>query len=362
MIGSGPLGAGGRRRRPALVAVAAALALVAGCGSGSTTSGSAAPPAEPPAAGGAFPVTIAHTFGEATIPAEPQRIVTLGFTDQDAVLALGAVPVATAEWYGEQPGALFPWAAEKLGGRPLPTVLPTADQVPFEQIAALRPDLILSLYGGLAQADYDRLSQIAPTVTQPAGVPNYSIPWDVQTEIVGKALGRSEQAADLIEGVRADIAAVKAEHPEFAGRTALTAGWFSDQWYVYSSKDQRGRLLTELGFTVPAEIDQLSGEKFGTYVSFERADLLNVDALVWVMFADGQRQQIEASPGYAASAVATQGRAVFVPTDARTDLDSMGGFITVLSLPRLLEVLPDQLAAALDGDPATAGPVLQPAD
>jgi hypothetical protein len=87
----------------------------------------------------------------------------------------------------------------------------------------------------------------------------------------------------------------------------------------------------------------------------------DVDALVWVMFADGQQQRIEASPGYAVSDVATQGRGVFVPTDAGTDLDSMGGFITVLSLPHLLGVLPDQLAAALDGDPVTTGPVLQPA-
>lgn len=335
------------------LAATAALLVTAGCG------GPAAPAAGgDPAAGGAFPVTIAHSLGSTVIPAKPSRVVTLGYTDQDAVLALGTVPVGTSEWYGEKPGALFPWAAGKLNGAPLPTVLPSAETVDFERIAGLEPDLILALYGGLEQADYDKLSRIAPTVTQPAGVKNYSIPWDVQTEVVGKALGKSAEAAALISGVRAKIAQVKGAHPQYAGRTALTAGWFSDQWYAYSTKDQRGRLLTDLGFTVNPEIDKLSGEKFGSYLSFERPDLIDSDALIWVMFEPGQEAKIKAAPSYRATKVATQGRAIYVDSTGGTDLDAMGGFITVLSLPALLDALPPQLDALLDGDPATGGPAL----
>lgn len=335
-----------------IILLAAALTLTA-CG------GAEAPTTAGPATGGAtdaFPVTIEHSLGTTTIPAEPLRVVTLGYTDQDAVLALGVVPVMTSEWYGEQPGALFPWAAERLGSAPLPAVLPSADTIAFEQVAAMEPDLILSLYGGLERDDYERLSRIAPTVTQPAGVENYSIPWDVQTEVAGRALGRSAQATELVAGVREQIAATRDAHPEFAGRRAATAGWFSDQWYLYAGRDQRGRLLTDLGFTLSPEIDELSGDSFGTYVSFERADLLDVDALVWVLFAGGEADAIRTSPGYAAGRVAAEGRAVFVDSTVGTDLAAMGGFITVLSLPRLLDALPDQLTAALDGDPATTGP------
>jgi iron complex transport system substrate-binding protein len=334
--------------------VAVVVLLMAGCGGG------AAPASNAPATGGdgAFPVTVQHKFGSTTIPAKPVRVVTLGYTDQDAVLALGTVPVATSEWYGDQPGALFPWAAAKLGGAPLPTVLPSSDAVQFEKIAAQQPDLILSLYGGLEQGDYDKLSAIAPTIAQPAGVQNYSIPWDTQVEVVGRALGKTAEAATLVEAVRNKIAQVKAAHPQYTGRTALTAGWFSDKWYAYSTKDQRGRLLADLGFTVAPEIDELSGDDFGAYVSFERPDLIDADALIWVMFEPDQEAKIKASPSYATTRAASQGRALYVDSVGGTNLDAMGGFITVLSLPVLLDALPPQLDAVLDGDPATNGPVL----
>ena len=57
-------------------------ALVAGCGSSSTpaneTSSSAAAAAET--------VTVSHKFGETKIPADPKRVVTAGWIDQDLSL------------------------------------------------------------------------------------------------------------------------------------------------------------------------------------------------------------------------------------------------------------------------------------
>ena len=32
----------------------------------------------------------------------------MGLTEQDIVLALGQVPIATTEWYGDQPSAVWP--------------------------------------------------------------------------------------------------------------------------------------------------------------------------------------------------------------------------------------------------------------
>ncbi|MGH8908546.1 MAG: hypothetical protein ACRD0K_19125 [Egibacteraceae bacterium] len=38
---------------------------------------------------GGFPVTIDHKYGSAEVTAEPSRVVTVGVTEQDPVLALG---------------------------------------------------------------------------------------------------------------------------------------------------------------------------------------------------------------------------------------------------------------------------------
>jgi len=45
----------------------------------------------------------------------PRRIAVVGLTEQDTVLALGSKPIATTEWYGKQPHAVWPWARAALG-------------------------------------------------------------------------------------------------------------------------------------------------------------------------------------------------------------------------------------------------------
>ncbi len=153
-------------RRQFLIGGASMAALLAGCAT------STVPAADDRSGDGRFPVTIEHRFGSTTIPAAPSRVVVAGLVEQDPLLALGVVPVATTEWFGEHPGAIHPWAREALGDAPLPEVLSIADGFEFERIAALRPDLIVGLLGGPeTRGDYDKLARIAPIVTQPAGLP-----------------------------------------------------------------------------------------------------------------------------------------------------------------------------------------------
>ena len=93
--------------------------------------------------GDGFPVEVEHKFGTTTIDAAPEQVVTVGLTDQDAVLALGTVPVGINEWFDTH---------EHGGGPPGPRSCSTAttararrrhDAINVEQIAALQPDLIL---------------------------------------------------------------------------------------------------------------------------------------------------------------------------------------------------------------------------
>src|SRR5687768_11728995 len=69
-----------------------------------------------PAAAQSFPVTIRHALGETVIAKRPERIVTWGWGNHDALLALGVVPVAMPfSTYGGGENGLHPWTEEKLG-------------------------------------------------------------------------------------------------------------------------------------------------------------------------------------------------------------------------------------------------------
>ncbi|HYF66258.1 MAG TPA: ABC transporter substrate-binding protein, partial [Herpetosiphonaceae bacterium] len=303
----------------------------------------------PAPAAGAFPVTVKHKYGSTTVETKPERIVTVGLTDHDALLALGIAPVGVTEWFGGYPYATWEWAKDELGDAK-PEIVGDGSGANFEKIAALKPDLILALYSGLTQENYDLLSKIAPTVAQPGEYVDYGIPWQELTRTVGTVVGQPEQADALVRDVEARFEQARKDHPEFAGATALVATPYEGIW-IYGPEDVRGRLLTALGFNLPADLAEVTGTQFGGNLSMERADMLDVDAIIW-LDAESASGPL-GGPVYASLNVHTQGREVFLKS---TD-DPLGGatsFVSVLSLPFLLDGLLPKLATAIDGDPATA--------
>jgi iron complex transport system substrate-binding protein len=120
--------------------------------------------------------------------------------------------------------------------------------------------------------------------------------------------------------------------------------------YVYGPQDARSRLLVDLGFTFPGELKNIGGQDFGGHLSSEKLDLLDVGALVW--FADpGPARKIRENRIYSRLKVRTEGRDVFLAEDGT--LYEATSFISVLSIPLLVDELVPKLAAAADGDPST---------
>lgn len=334
------------------VLLALVLAACSGSGSGSDGEASGDDRTEAGAEAGAddgFPLTVEHRFGETTIDEAPTRVATVGLTDHDAVLALGVTPVGTTEWYGGHPFGVWPWAQDELGDAE-PVLLGDAEAVDEEAVVEAAPDVILALYAGLTEEQYADLSRHAPVVAAPEDFPDYGIPWQDQTRIVGDVLGRADQAAALIEETEQLVADAAAEHPELDGASTLVAGAL-EGLYVYGSDTAGGRVLEDLGLEIPDEVDDMVGPSGYVEVSLETPEVLDVDALV-LLDADPDRPPLTVE-AYTSLPVHQEGREVHVTTDGPL---AGGSYISVLSLPVILEQLVPMLAAAVDGDPATEVP------
>lgn len=317
------------------IVVATLLVLTAACNGSASEADD--PAQSPGGAGGVFPVTIEHQFGSTEIESEPQSVVAVGFNEQDFVLALGVEPVGVRKFLGyDAPNR--PWAPESVRGKEIPTV--GAEDIDFEKIASLQPDLIMAVNGFIEQADYDKLSGIAPTVAQSDEYALGATPWQEQTTITGRALGKEEEAAQLVSDVEQQFATAVEENPDFAGKEARFALGASEAGtYSLGADDYRTGWLTELGFTVPDTGGEVSPELIGQE--------MDADVLV----AEGVPSEVRDLPLVQNIPVVQEGRTVFLGEDFATDFAGALGFNSPLSIPAMLEIAVPRLAAATDGDP-----------
>jgi iron complex transport system substrate-binding protein len=155
----------------------------------------------------------------------------------------------------------------------------------------------------------------------------------------------------VVDDVRNQVAAAAAAHPEFAGRSAVCITGY-EGLFVYGPEDPRSRMLVDLGFVFPAEVFGGPDDEFGTSVSSERtSDLDQVDVAVWLdLDLDPVTKEI-----FERTTTAEEGR--FVDIGEADGAYYVGhSFVTPLSIPYVLERFVPQLAAAVDGDPATVPP------
>ncbi|MDX6744249.1 iron-siderophore ABC transporter substrate-binding protein [Actinocorallia sp. A-T 12471] len=270
-----------RRAAAALTAAVLSLGLVTACGS--DTEDEPAPASS--AAGGVFPVTVEHFFGSTEVVKAPERVVSVGYTDDQHILAFGVKPVGMVDQYPNPPGQTpdvntqWPWVKDLWGDTVPEVVMNNGDSGPnFEKIAALRPDLIIAVYSEIDQAAYDKLSKIAPTVgrTKTEAEP-FSAPWQDNALHIAKALGQEEAGKAKIAAIQDKLDAAKKAHPEWADKTAVATSWYKDSVAPFTTTDVRGRLVTGIGFKGQTEIDKVAGGSFYTTLSPERIDLIDVD-------------------------------------------------------------------------------------
>jgi iron complex transport system substrate-binding protein len=293
-----------------------------------------------------FPVSIEHKFGTTEVEAPPERVVTVGWTEQDIALALGVPPVASREFLGGYDWRKRPWARGMPGASDVELV--GQEEINVEKVAATRPDVLIGVNSGMTERDYDKLSKIAPTVPQSDEFIDFGVPWQEQTRVTGQALGLEDKADQLVAKVEEKFAQALEEHPEFEGKTAALAYASGDGGFgAYATGDYRVKFFEDLGFMTPNAIDELAGDSF--YVDFSAERLRLIDQDVVVMFA--KREDVIDHPVYRRLDAVREDRVIYL--DLEDQLAGALGYSSPLSLPFAIDEAVPRLAAAIDGDPKT---------
>jgi iron complex transport system substrate-binding protein len=329
----------------------AALA-VAGCtnsalddpaDAGSDASGDAAADVE-----SAFPVTVTHRFGETTIPAEPKRIVALGQTDCDPLIALGITPVAIGSFADDWYDPVHPWNEAGFTDGP-PEELNFFD-IEFEKIAALSPDLITMVSGGISKKDYQTLSKIAPVVGPPVGYTDSAVPYGPHTILIGQAVGRKADAEGVVAEADAAYAAARDAHPDWAGRTAVQAESYTGAYYVLGENAPRTDYLTALGFALSPELDKITGDQYSTEISAEQLDLVgDLDLVIWNT-DPGAIPDLQKDPVVKRLPSTQDGRSIWMTYGKDDEFMWAMDWNTVLSGPYAIELGVPLIESALAGE------------
>ena len=288
-----------RFRALAALAVGSALVLT-GCAGTSADAGSSEASST---ADGSFPVTIENVFGETTIEAKPERVVTVDWGNQDVALALGVVPVAMPKvTYGDEDGdGLLPWTKDKLAelGAETPVLMDETNGYDYEAIADAQPDVILAAYSGMTQEQYDTLSKIAPVVTF-QGVA-WGTTWQEMTVLDGTALGLKDEAEQIVADKEQHITEEAAKYPAIAGKKSLLTYFDPTNLSTlgfYNTLDPRMGYLEELGLAPSSYVasESASSDTFWFTPSTEQIENFSDVELMVAYGSDGMIAAMQADP------------------------------------------------------------------
>ncbi|SDP30148.1 iron complex transport system substrate-binding protein [Actinopolyspora xinjiangensis] len=279
---------GSVRRFGGLLGVLLLATAVSACGQGESPGDSAGKDV----GDSAFPVTVSTKFGEVTVPEKPRRVVALGWSDAETALDLGVQPIGVSDWLDFGGNGVGPWAA---GEYTEPPELVGTNEVDYEKVASLDPDLILNTRSDGSREKYETLSKIAPTIGPPPETVPYGTSWRQQLTLVSRALGEHERGRDRIAEVERTFSEALEQYPELEGRTVGVGGYYSGKYGAYLTGDSRVRFMRELGMNNKSEIDELGSGSFYVNISRERLRVLSADLTV-VFAINGSPEELRQDP------------------------------------------------------------------
>ncbi|MBD2864430.1 ABC transporter substrate-binding protein [Paenibacillus oceani] len=264
-----------------LTAVIGAAVALAGCsdkkapdlaGTGSAPSGGAA------LAG----YTVKHAMGETPIPDTPKKVVILTNEGTEALLALGVKPVgAVKSWVGE------PWYDHIKSEMEGVKNVGTESQPNIEEIAALKPDLIIGNKMRIEKI-YDQLSKIAPTVysTDLRGS------WKNNFMLYAEAVNKKAEGEKVIADFDKRVEDLKKKAGDKLKQQVSLVRFMPATARIYYNDTFAGIIFKQIGIARP---EKQNKETFADDVTKERIPDMEGDVLFYFTYetGDGKASKME---------------------------------------------------------------------
>ena len=203
-------------------------------------------------------VTVKHNVGTTEVAEEPQRVVVFDWAMLDAMDKLGVEGVVGVPQSSTVPEYLNEYADEKyanVGGLKEPDL---------EKINELEPDLII--INGRQESFYDKLSDIAPTISMSKEDGKYLESITKNLTVMGDIFNKEDEVAAELDKINEKIDTLNKEVKEkdLEATTLMTS---SGELSVFGADSRFGLIYNEVGFK--NSDDNIEAATHGQSVSFE---------------------------------------------------------------------------------------------
>ncbi|MED7955362.1 ABC transporter substrate-binding protein [Streptomyces sp. BE303] len=310
-----------RGPRGVLAALLTTVLIAAAAACTTSSDGSASDSRDPSASSNATRV-VSTPDGDVTVPAKPKRIIGLSYAAawllDSGIPMVGVTSIDDAALSAEQ----------KAKVKEIPLV-GEGNELNFEKIASLTPDLIIISAPKRVQFQIDKLKPIAPVVSFGIGNPDELL---ATTLKVTDAAGRPEAGLKVKKEYEDKAARIKTAYADKLAKTswAIVNSGESGKFSAYNGKSWLGLVLKDVGGKFAAlpgvgfedawadlsyeEIGKLDGadvilvdgDEPGTKPSAETTDLMNQTN--WKSLKAAKAQQVHPVPAFFTSRYPEAGR------------------------------------------------------
>ncbi|MFI8740688.1 ABC transporter substrate-binding protein [Stutzerimonas zhaodongensis] len=213
---------------------------------------------------------VEDAFGNTvTVPATPERVVTLNEIDLDTALTLGVTPIGTVNGRGQAAPPRYLEGKVPSGIK----VVGDLDNPNLETLLELEPDLILT--GPVKPEQLAILNEIAPTVV----TFKWAEPWQSSMQRTAHVLNKDAEAKAFMDRYEARAAEARERLKDHQGETFSIVRW-NPKGPSYMFKDAFSSTVVEdVGLVRPAH-QQDPGHTHSMALSLESLELLDADWLV----------------------------------------------------------------------------------